>query len=173
MFSRGQLFATPWAVDCLAPLSTGFSRQEYCSGLPFPHPGELPDPGAKPASPALEADFSTAEPSGKSRWGYSKWNKPVTKRQMLCDPSHLYEVPRVVKLLDPERKEVAATGWGEVIEERGEGELFNEYEFQFCRIKWILEIGWVTVWICFTLPNCVPTNSKDSKFCYVYFTAIL
>ena len=67
MFSRGQLFATPWAVDCLAPLSMGFSRQEYCSGLPFPHPGELPDPGAKPASPALEADFSTAEPSGKSR----------------------------------------------------------------------------------------------------------
>ena len=54
---------------------------------------------------------------------------------MLYDPSHLYEVPRVVKLLDPERKEVAATGWGEGIEERGEGELFNEYEFQFCRIK--------------------------------------
>ena len=57
MFSHVQLFATPWTVDCLAPLSMGFSRREYCSGLPFPPPGELPDPGVQLASPALEADF--------------------------------------------------------------------------------------------------------------------
>ena len=42
------LFATPWTVACQAPLSMGFSRQEYWSGLPFPPPGDLPDPGIEP-----------------------------------------------------------------------------------------------------------------------------
>ena len=45
-----------WAVSCQAPLSMGFSRQEYWSGLPFPSPGDLPDPGIEPGSPALQAD---------------------------------------------------------------------------------------------------------------------
>ena len=48
--------AIPWTVACQAPLSMGFSRQEYWSGLPFPSPGDLPDPGIKPGSPALQAD---------------------------------------------------------------------------------------------------------------------
>ena len=47
---------TPWTVARQAPLSVGFSRQEYWSGLPFPSPGDLPDPGIKPRSPALQAD---------------------------------------------------------------------------------------------------------------------
>ena len=46
----------PWTVACQAPLSMGFSRQECWSGLPFPSPGDLPDPGVKPRSPALQAD---------------------------------------------------------------------------------------------------------------------
>ena len=46
--------ATPWTVACQAPLSMGFSRQEYWSRLPFPSPGDLPNPGTKPRSPALE-----------------------------------------------------------------------------------------------------------------------
>ena len=50
------LFATPWTVTHQAPPSMGFSRQEYWSGLPFPSPGDLPDPGIKPGSPALEVD---------------------------------------------------------------------------------------------------------------------
>ena len=50
--------ATPWTVACQAPLSTGFSRQAYWSGLPFPSPGDLPDPGIEPGSPALQADSS-------------------------------------------------------------------------------------------------------------------
>ena len=54
--SRVQLFATPWTVAYQAPPSMGFSRQEYWSGLPFPFPGDLPKPGLKPRSPALEAD---------------------------------------------------------------------------------------------------------------------
>ena len=48
-----RLFATPWAVAQQAPLSTGFSRQEYCSGLPFPSPGDLSDAVIEPQSPAL------------------------------------------------------------------------------------------------------------------------
>ena len=62
--SRVRLFATPWTV-AQAPPSTGFSRQEYWSGLPFPSPGDLPDPGIKPRSPALQADYLTSEPPGK------------------------------------------------------------------------------------------------------------
>ena len=50
-------FATPWTVACLAPLSMGFSRQEYWSGLSFPSPGDHLDPGIEPMSPALQADF--------------------------------------------------------------------------------------------------------------------
>ena len=49
---------TPWTVACQAPLSMGFSRQEYWSGLPFPSPGDLPDPGIEPGSPTLQAESS-------------------------------------------------------------------------------------------------------------------
>ena len=62
--SRVRLFATPWTVAYQAPLFMGFSRQEYWSGLPFPSPGDLPDPGIDPGSPALEADSLTSEPQG-------------------------------------------------------------------------------------------------------------
>ena len=49
-FSHVELFATPWTVACKAPLFMKFSRQEYWNGLPFPPPGDLPDPGIEPAS---------------------------------------------------------------------------------------------------------------------------
>ena len=58
--SHVQLFATPWTVAYQASLSMGFSRQEYWSGLPFPSPGDLPDPGIEPGSPASEADASAS-----------------------------------------------------------------------------------------------------------------
>ena len=54
-------FATPWIVAHQAPLSMGFPRQEYWSRLLFPSPGDLPDPGIKPASPALAGGFFTTE----------------------------------------------------------------------------------------------------------------
>ena len=63
--SRVRLFATPWTVARQAPLSMGFSRQEYWSGLPFPSPGDLPNPGIEPRSPALQADAFSSEPPGK------------------------------------------------------------------------------------------------------------
>ena len=60
------LFATVWTVAHLAPLSMGFSRQEYWSGLPFPSPGDLPDSEIEPRSPAWQADSLLSEPPGKS-----------------------------------------------------------------------------------------------------------
>ena len=64
-FSHVQLFATLWTIDRQAPLSMGFSRQESWSELPFPPPGNLPDPGIEPKSlmsPALAGGFSTISP---------------------------------------------------------------------------------------------------------------
>ena len=55
----------PWTVTCQAPLFMGFSRQEYWSELPFPSPGDLPDPGINPGSPALQADSLLSESLGK------------------------------------------------------------------------------------------------------------
>ena len=53
VLSRVQLYVSPWIVARQAPLSMGFSRQEYWSGLPFPSPDDLPDPGIEPRSPTL------------------------------------------------------------------------------------------------------------------------
>ena len=72
LLSCVQLFATPWTVACQAPLSMGFSRQEDWSGLPCPSPGDLPNPGIEPtspAAPALQGGFFTDEPL--------KYNEPL------------------------------------------------------------------------------------------------
>ena len=53
LLSHVQLFVTLWTIVCHAPLSMGFTRQEYWSGLPFPPPGDLPNPGIEPRSPVL------------------------------------------------------------------------------------------------------------------------
>ena len=68
MLSRVQLFATLWTVTCQAPLSVGFSRREYCSGLPCLPPENLPNPRVRPtslATPALAGGFFTIAPPGK------------------------------------------------------------------------------------------------------------
>ena len=70
--SHAQLFATPWTVAHQDPLSMEFSRQGYWGGLPFPSPGDLPNPGTEPRSPALQADALTSEPPGKTPWR-RKW----------------------------------------------------------------------------------------------------
>ena len=64
-----QLFVTPWTTACQAPLSMGFPRQEHWSGLPFPSPGDLPDPGIKLMSPALPADSLLLSHQGR----HSSW----------------------------------------------------------------------------------------------------
>ena len=71
VLSLVRLFATPWTVAHQAQtLSMGFPRQEHWSGLPFPSPRDLPDPGMEPMSPALVGVFFTTEPSGKSKNSY-------------------------------------------------------------------------------------------------------
>ena len=68
LFSRSVVsdsLATPWTVACQAPMSIEFSRQEYWNGLPFPPPGDLPNSGIEPTSPAMAGRFCTTEPLGK------------------------------------------------------------------------------------------------------------
>ena len=60
-----RLFATPWTIAYQTPPSMGFSRQEYWSGLPFPPPGDLPNPGIEPRSLALQVDALLSDPPGK------------------------------------------------------------------------------------------------------------
>ena len=62
-------FAIPWTVAYQAPPSMGFSKQECWSGLPFPSPGDLPNPGIEPRSPELQADALPSEPPGKPQIG--------------------------------------------------------------------------------------------------------
>ena len=66
-FSRIQLFVTPWTEACQAPLSMVFCRQEYCSELPFPSAGDLPDSGIDSMSSALWADSLQSEPPEKPK----------------------------------------------------------------------------------------------------------
>ena len=63
------LFVTLWTVAHQVPLSTGFSGQAYWSGLPFPPPGDLPDPGIEPRSPALQTDTLPSEPNESEEMG--------------------------------------------------------------------------------------------------------
>ena len=70
--SRVRLFATLWTVGYQPPPSMGFSRQKHWSGLPFPSPGDLPDPGIEPQSPALQTDALLSETTGKPLIAYTK-----------------------------------------------------------------------------------------------------
>ena len=73
--SRVQLFVTPWTIGRQAPLSMGFSRQEYWNGLPFPSPGDLPNPGIELGFPALQADSLPSGPPAKPRAASKQdWN---------------------------------------------------------------------------------------------------
>ena len=73
VLSRVRLFMTPGTVAHQAFLSMGFSRQEYWSGLPFPSPGDLPNPGIKPTSPALAGRFLTPVPPAKPLVLFSRY----------------------------------------------------------------------------------------------------
>ena len=80
MLSHVQLLATLWTVAHQGPLPMEFSRQEYWSGLPFPFPGDLPDPVIEPVSSALWADSLPSEPSGKAIIIYTVNMKKLTAR---------------------------------------------------------------------------------------------
>ena len=108
VLSRVQLSATPWPVAPQAPSSMGFSWQEHWSGWPFPPPGDLPDPGVEPRSPApsaLSGGFFTTAPPGKSIL-------------LLCGTSNS-------QLLRTEHRKEVVRGWGREKEE----------DVQFCKMK--------------------------------------
>ena len=77
-FSGWQLFVTPWTVAHQAPLSMGFSRKEYWSGLPCASPGVLPDPGIKPKSPSSSVP-ATGFPSASTLWGSPHEGQTLTQ----------------------------------------------------------------------------------------------
>ena len=79
-----RLFVTLWIVACQAPMSLGFFRQEYWSGLPIPSPGALPDPGIEPVSPALADGFFTLEPPGKPLWNTTWIYRQNKILQLVC-----------------------------------------------------------------------------------------
>ena len=85
-FCHVRLFATPRTVAHQAPLSVGFSRQEYWSGLSFPSPGDLPDPGIESRSPTLQADALPSKPPGKTIISYAAAAKSLRSCPTLCDP---------------------------------------------------------------------------------------
>ena len=74
LLSHVHLFVTPWTTACQASWSMGFSRQENWSGLPFPTPGDLPNPGVELRSPVLRVDSLPAEPQGKPGLGEEPLN---------------------------------------------------------------------------------------------------
>ena len=104
-------FVSPWTVARQVTLSMGFCRQEYWSELPFPPPGDLPDPGLEPESPALASRFFTTEPPGKPvtyKGTVSSLKKESTHAVMWMAKDsvwfHLLEVPRVVRFIETESR---------------------------------------------------------------------
>ena len=86
LVAQSCLFATPWTVALQAPLSMEFSRQECWSGLPVPSPGDIPNPGIKPRSPALQADSLLYEPPGKPRnTGVGQFRSVQFSRSVMSD----------------------------------------------------------------------------------------
>ena len=81
-------FRTPWTVAGQAPLSMGLARQEYWSGLPFPFPGDLPDSGIKPTSPALAGGLFTTEPYFNLKKKKKERERFLRKRKQLTFKDH-------------------------------------------------------------------------------------
>ena len=94
--------ANPWTVPCQAPLSMGFSSQEYWSGLTFPSPGDLPNPGIEPGSPALQADSLPTELRGKPTceymWGKYREGQKVQTFYILKGIAKLHSSETALKL---------------------------------------------------------------------------
>ena len=112
--SHVQLFLPPWTVACQAPLPMGFSRQEYWSGLPFPSPGDLPNPGIKPGSPELQSGSLPSEPPAKLLQVYS-WVIFTYPHFLLClnmgqiyvNRNGMHLIPRK----SPHKQSASALAW--------------------------------------------------------------
>ena len=100
---------TSWTVICQAPLSIGFPRQEYGSRLPHPSPGDLPDPGMEPRSPAFQVDSLPTEPLGKFLNWVSK-NFGINLEKEYTDVSKAFYAPQIWSLLDNSGHSAASPG---------------------------------------------------------------
>ena len=104
VFSHVQFFVTPWTVACQAPLSMGFSRQEYWRGLPFPTPGDLPNPGIEttsPEFPALAGGFFTTSATWEAQF-YESSLLSLLYIHMLSHSNYLwYHGLQPIRLLYP------------------------------------------------------------------------
>ena len=108
------LFATLWTVAYQALLSMGFSRQEYWSALPFPSPGDFPDPGIKPGSPTLQADALTSEPPGKPMTNIDSFvNKRPSSQGYGFSSSHLWMWELTIKKAEHWRTDAFELWFGE------------------------------------------------------------
>ena len=101
LLSRVRLFATPWTIAYQAPPSMGFSRQEYWSGLPFPPPGDLPNPGIQPGSPAFQAHALTSEPPGNWRLTVPKTIKMMLVRPQMISFKMIIRADHAVSACSP------------------------------------------------------------------------
>ena len=112
LLSHVHISATPRTAACQAPLSMGFPRQEYCSGLPFPSPEDLPNPGIKPTSSALQS-YSLL----LSHWGSTLEDAMLSETGQSQEDSHtvwfhLCEVPREVAFTEAGSRTLVGKGWG-------------------------------------------------------------
>ena len=116
---------TTWTVACQDPLSMGFSRQEYWSGLPFPSPGVLPDPGIEPRSPALQADSLPTE----------LWGKPSCYVVLICKTLgwKSLNTPILAKLLSPHSSKAIYDHLHEADGKWGDWKLFFSLYYIFGR----------------------------------------
>ena len=108
-----RLFVIPWAVDYQASLSMGFSRQKHWSGLPFPSPGDLPNSGIEPRSPALQADALPSEPPGKPS------TEPLLKFLLLPTPTSMVSLG-FTRFLNRVKEQIESPEWL-----HGEGPFFS------------------------------------------------
>ena len=99
LLSSVRLFATPWTVAYQAPPSMGFSRQECWSGLPFPSPRDLPDPGIEPGSPTLQTDALLSEPPLSDSTNFKTEAVTGTNHQQpCCDPRYSISIFCLLRL---------------------------------------------------------------------------
>ena len=91
---------TPWTVTRQAPLSMGFSRQEYWSGLLFPSPGDLPNPGIEPGFPALQVDSLPSEPTEKPSLPLGLCHLPSGKKSLPC-PAYRFTPALLLNFMSP------------------------------------------------------------------------
>ena len=141
LLSHVWLFVTPWTVARQTPLSMGFTRQEYWSGLPCPSPGDLPDPGIEPGSSALQPDTLLFEPPGKSWEAYRLlfiYNRTL---KFCLQQSRFSRVLCILLILHPSGSLYSMASWEEQELEKVPS-LLPFFDCQNLKVAFILMESW-------------------------------